>query len=98
MTLAEDLRILGRMSYRQVGIVLLSGLVTWWLTSAVATLVTATLWGLWRNAEPESIGHAAVAALYVVTILAEPVMAVVSLIAGLWIGYLTFSRFKKTIV
>ncbi|MXW53826.1 MAG: hypothetical protein F4X44_07495 [Gammaproteobacteria bacterium] len=97
MTLAEDLRILGRMSYRQVGIVLLSGLVMWWLTSAVVTFVAHTLWMLWRNAEPESLAHSAMVAFYV-TSLAEPVKAVVSLFVGLWVGYLTFSRFKKTIV
>lgn len=97
MTLAEDLRILGRMSYRQVGIVLVSGLVMWWLTSAVVTLVAHTLWTLWRNAESESLGHAAMAAFYV-TSLAEPVMAVVSLIAGLWVGYLTFTRYKKALI
>ncbi len=95
MTLAEDLRILGKMSYRQLALILLAGLVSWWLASAFITLVAHILWDVLRSAEPESLGHAAMVSFYVRS-LAEPVMTLAGLIAGLWVGYLTFSRFKKT--
>lgn len=94
MTLADDLGFLGRMNYRQVVMILLSGLVVWWLTSAVITLGAHVVWDLWRNAEPVSLGYAA----FYVSPLAEPVSNVVSLIAGFWMGYRTFSKFKKAMV
>ena len=97
MTLVEDLRILGRMNYRQLGMILLAGLVVWWITSALITLLAHFVWDLWRSTEPESLGHAAMTAFYVSS-LAEPVMTIVSVLAGLRIGYLTFSRFKKALV
>lgn len=96
MTVAEDLRILGRMSYRQVVMILLSGLATWWLASGAVSVAAYFLWDWWQKAESESLGHAAMVAFYVSSVT-EPLVTIVSLIAGLWVGYLTFSSFKKAI-
>ena len=92
MTLAEDLRTLGRMTFRQVALILLAGLVTWWFANAVFAFIGLVFVELLSL----SFDNVAMWNFYV-SAFENPISAVVSLIGGLWVGYATFSRFKKTI-
>ena len=92
MTLEEDLRVLGKMTYRQFAMILLAGLVTWWFVNAVFAFIGLVFVELISL----SFDNVAMWTVYV-SAFENPISAVVSLIGGLWVGYATFSRFKKTI-
>lgn len=93
MTLAEDLRMLGRMSHRQFAMILLAGLVSWWFVNAVFALIGLFIVELMSL----SFANAAMWTFYVSAFI-NPVSTIVGLIVGLWVGYATFCRFKKALV
>ena len=92
MTLEEDLRMLGRMTYRQFAMILLAGLVTWWFVNAVFALIGLFIVELMTL----SFENAAMWTFYVSAFI-NPISTILGLIGGLWVGYATFGRFKKTI-
>ncbi len=110
MSISEDFRVLGRLSYRQVVIVLLAGWVAWWLTyTGVSSL--AGFIGLWlynldeqmqsvSSTNPGSVSRFAMDVFYLrmAGFVTEPLVNLAGLIAGFWIAYITFGRFKKAMV
>ncbi|MCY4142550.1 MAG: hypothetical protein OXG08_02525 [Gammaproteobacteria bacterium] len=106
MTISEDVRVLGRLSYGQVVIVLLAGWAAWWFTHAVVNAVVGFV-GLWlfnfdeqiiSGAEQTSSSSqlgAYILQLRMMGIVLTPFINLASLIAGFWIAYFTFGRFKN---
>ena len=100
MTIMEDLKILGQLTFRQVVLILLSILVTQWIVN-LGFAILGWYWLEWLRhvAESElwSIGDAAIRSYWVNTAFSITTK-LVGWIMSLWVGYMTFSRFTRGVV
>lgn len=95
MAIAEELQELGRMSFRQLLMILLAGLVVGWLVSQIFSVSVGLVlyWLLGTDVEAGTAFLMGEISQYAVTSLGN----VVGVFAGLWVGYTAFCRFKKVI-
>lgn len=95
MSVAEELQELGRMSFRQLLMILLAGLVVGWLLSQILLVSVGLVlhWFLGTDVEAGTAFWLGEISQHAVTSLGN----VVGVFAGLWVGYTAFCRFKKVI-
>lgn len=90
----DDLQGFGQMTVRQVGMIFLSGLVAWWGTYAALSLPIYLFGMLWGFSDSDfSLAMGVV--LIVMRTVGHPIIGCVSLVAGLWVGFNTFGRYKS---
>ena len=94
MSLADFLCTLGRMNFRQVTSVFMSGFAGWAFTSAIITLAIYSVNVVLVLTSSRFLGDLVMLHLRVHS-FGIPVINLIALIVGLWIGYVVFSRYKS---
>lgn len=96
MTIVDELRILGRLNFLQLTVILLVGLVLWWIVSATIESGGESLLILLLDPDDETTTYWVIRSI--VNSIVDPIASVLGVFAGLCTGYGTFGMYKKKLL
>lgn len=92
----DDLQGLGQMNLHQIGMIAGSGVLAWWLMSVSFKLAVYS-WALWWGSDTNMALANLVIQTKFAVVIANPIIGLVSLVVGLWVGHSVFSRYRASL-
>ena len=96
MTIVDELRILGRLNFLQLTVILLVGLMLWWIVSETIESGAESLLISLLDPDDETTYYWVIRSI--VSSIVNPIASVLGVFAGLWAGYGTFCLYKKKLL